>query len=76
VTAIQPSSVAMLGQFSIALQELVDSGAWTNGQELEVKIAGTLKNDKFIVIKPVKERLVCNPNPELKQKHPYQGETK
>ena len=76
MTAIQPSSVAMLGQFSIALQELVDSGAWTNGQELEVKIAGTLKNDKFIVIKPVKERLVCNPNPELKQKHPYQGETK
>jgi hypothetical protein len=59
----------MLGQLSIALQELVESGAWTNGQELEVKIAGTLKNDKFIVIKPIKEKLICNPNPELKQKH-------
>ena len=66
----------MLGQLSIALQELVESGAWTNGEQLEVKIAGTLKNDKFIVIKPVKEKLVCNPNPELKQQHPYQGETK
>ena len=59
----------MLGQLAIALQELVDGGAWTNGQELEVKIAGTLKNDKFIVIKPIKEKLICNPNPELKQKH-------
>ena len=59
----------MLGQLSIALQELVESGAWINGQELEVKIAGTLKNDKFIVIKPIKEKQICNPNPELKQKH-------
>jgi hypothetical protein len=66
----------MLGQLSIALQELVESGAWSNGQELEVKIAGTLKNDKFIVIKPIKEKLVSNPNPELKQHHPYQGENK
>ncbi len=74
MTAIEPSSVAMLGQFSIALQELVDSGAWDRNVELEVKIAGTLKNDKFIVIKPVKEKLVCNSNPELKQKHSYQGE--
>jgi hypothetical protein len=74
VTAIQPSSVAMLSQFSIALQELVDSGAWNRDVELEVKIAGTLKNDKFIVIKPIKEKMVCNPDPELKQKHPYNGE--
>ena len=66
----------MLGQFNLALQELVESGAWDRDVELEVKIAGTLKNDKFIVIKPVKERLVCNPNPDLKQQHPYQGETK
>jgi len=64
----------MLGQLSIALQELVESGAWTNGEQLEVKIAGTLKNDKFIVIKPIKEKMVCNPDPELKQKHTYQGE--
>ena len=74
MTAIQSSSVAMLSQFSIALQELVDSGAWDRDVELEVKIAGTLKNDKFIVIKPIKEKLICNSNPELKQKHPYQGE--
>ena len=74
MTAIQPSSVAMLGQFSIALHELIESGAWDRDVELEVKIAGTLKNDKFIVIKPVKEKLVCNPNPELKQQHPYNGE--
>lgn len=62
-------SANMLGQFNLALQELVDSGAWDRDVELEVKIAGTLKNDKFIVIKPIKERLICNPNPELKQKH-------
>ena len=66
----------MLGQFNVALQELVESGAWDRDVELEVKIAGTLKNDKFIVIKPIKEKLVCNPNPDLKQQHPYQGETK
>ena len=69
-------SANMLGQFNVALQELVDSGVWDRDVELEVKIAGTLKNDKFIVIKPVKEKLVCNPNPELKQKHIYQGEQK
>jgi len=69
-------SANMLGQFNLALQELVDSGAWDRDVELEVKIAGTLKNDKFIVIKPIKERMVCNPDPELKQKHPYKGEKK
>ena len=62
-------SANMLGQFNLALQELVESGVWSHDAELEVKIAGTLKNDKFIVIKPVKERLICNANPELKQKH-------
>ena len=66
----------MLGQFNLALQELVESGAWDRDVELEVKIAGTLKNDKFIVIKPIKEKLVCNPNSDLKQQHPYQGENK
>ena len=54
----------MLGQLGVALQSL----DW-NDLELEVKIAGTLKSDKFIVIKPVKEKLICNANPELKQKH-------
>jgi hypothetical protein len=66
----------MLGQFNLALQELVESGVWDRDVELEVKIAGTLKNDKFIVIKPIKEKMVCNPDPNLKQQHPYQGETK
>ena len=74
MTAIKSSSVAMLGQLSVALQELVDGGVWDRDIELEVKIAGTLKNDKFIVIKPIKEKMVCNPDPELKQKHSYQGE--
>jgi len=69
-------SANMLGQFNVALQELVESGAWDRDVELEVKMAGTLKNDKFIVIKPIKEKLVCNPNPDLKQKHSYQGEKK
>ena len=60
----------MLGQLGIALQEMQDNG-WTSETKLEVKIAGTLKNDKFIVIKPIKEKLNSIPNPELKQKHPY-----
>ena len=66
-------SSGMIGQLSVALQEMQDNG-WTSETKLEVKIAGTLKNDKFIVIKPVKEKMVCNPNLELKQKHTYQGE--
>jgi hypothetical protein len=56
MTAIQPSSVAMLGQFSIALQELVDSGAWDRDDELKVCIAGTLPKDKFIVIQNITKR--------------------
>lgn len=54
----------MLGQLGVALQSL----DWNN-LELEVKVAGTLKNDKFIVIKPVKQKIDSVPNPELKQKH-------
>ena len=64
-------SSGMLGQLGVALQSL----DW-NDLELEVKVAGTLKNDKFIVIKPVKEKLVSKIDPDLKQKHIYQGETK
>ena len=63
----------MLGQLGVALQEMQDNG-WTSETKLEVKIAGTLKNDKFIVIKPIKEKLVSNPDSKLKQKHIYQGE--
>jgi hypothetical protein len=40
----------MLGQFSIALQQLIEEGIWDKDDELEVKVAGTLKKDKFIVI--------------------------
>jgi hypothetical protein len=65
-------SAGMLGQLGVALQEV----GWDNDVELEVKVAGTLKSDKFIVIKPVKEKLVSNPDLELKQKHSYQGENK
>ncbi|CAF34236.1 hypothetical protein S-PM2d171 [Synechococcus phage S-PM2] len=65
-------SANMLGQLGVALQET----GWDNDIQLEVKIAGTLKNDKFIVIKPVKEKLVSKLDPDLKQKHIYQGETK
>jgi hypothetical protein len=62
----------MLGQLGVALQEI----GWDQDVNLEVKIAGTLKNDKFIVIKPIKQTISSTPNPELKQQHPYQGETK
>lgn len=55
----------MLGQLGVALQEI----GWDQDVELEVKIAGTLKNDKFIVIKPIKKITSSIPNPELKQHH-------
>ena len=58
----------MLGELRFALESL----DW-NDLELEVKVEGTLKNDKFIVIKPVKEKLESKPDPNLKQQHPYQG---
>lgn len=58
-------SAGMLGQLGVALQEI----GWDQDVELEVKIAGTLKNDKFIVIKPIKETISSVPNPELKQHH-------
>ena len=61
----------MLGQLAIALEKLVDSGAWSHEDQLKVEIAGTLKNDKFIVIKPVREKVDSIPDPNLKQKHPY-----
>ena len=95
MTAIEPSSVAMLGQFAIALEKL----GWNSDDELSVEIGGvavtgtathpdanpkwakpfgtvTYQNDAFIVIKnktrsPKQESI---PNPELKQKHTYQGE--
>jgi len=62
-------SAEMLGQLSVALQEI----GWDSEIDLEVKIAGTLKNDKFIVIKPLKQVVSSTPNPELKQQHPYNG---
>jgi hypothetical protein len=49
-------SAGMLGQFNLALQELVDSGAWDKNDELKVCIAGTLPKDKFIVIQNITKR--------------------
>ena len=97
MTAIQPSSVDMLGQFAIALEKL----GWDDSDELSVEIGGvavtgtatspnanpkwakpygtvTYQNDAFIVIKNKSKNPVVpsQPNPELKQKHSYQGETK
>ena len=95
MTAIEPSSVAMLGQFAIALEKL----NWDRNDELSVEIGGvavtgtatspnanpkwakpfgtvTYQNDAFIVIKNKSRNPVVpsTPNPELKQKHIYQGE--
>lgn len=44
---------------------------WEDGNELEVKVAGTFKNDKFIVIqnKTKRPKLISEPNPDLKQHH-------
>lgn len=50
-------SADMLGQLSVALQELVESGAWGRDDELKVCIGGTLPKDKFIVIQNVSKRV-------------------
>lgn len=87
----------MLGQLSLALQEL----NWDRNDEIVVEIAGvaatgtathpdanpkwakpygtvTYQNDAFIVIKNKTRNPVVpsQSNPELKQQHSYQGETK
>jgi hypothetical protein len=49
-------SAGMLGQLNLALQQLVEEGAWSNDDELKVCIAGTLKKDKFIVIQNTTKR--------------------
>lgn len=86
----------MLGQLAIALQKLVESGTWNNGDDLSVEIGGvavtgtathpdanpkwakpcgtvSYQNDAFIVIKNKSKNPVISsqPNPELKQQHPY-----
>jgi hypothetical protein len=55
-TGREPVSAGMLGQFNVALQELIDSGAWDKNDELKVCIAGTLPKDKFIVIQNITKR--------------------
>jgi len=97
VTEIKPSSVAMLGQFAIALETL----GWDANDDISVEIGGvavtgtatspnanpkwakpfgtvSYQNDAFIIIKNKSRNPVVpsQPNPELKQKHPYQGENK
>ncbi len=87
----------MLGQLSLALQEL----NWDSDDEIVVEIGGvaatgtathpdanpkwakpygtvTYQNDAFIVIKNKTRNPVVSSqsNPELKQHHSYQGETK
>ena len=49
-------SANMLGQFNVALQQLVESGAWDRDDELKVCVAGTLPKDKFIVIQNITKR--------------------
>jgi hypothetical protein len=49
-------SAGMLGQLSLALEQLIEEGAWANDDELKVCIAGTLKKDKFIVIQNTTKR--------------------
>jgi len=46
----------MLGQLGVALNELVESGAWSKDDELKVCVAGTLPKDKFIVIQNITKR--------------------
>ena len=90
-------SAGMLGQLSLALQEL----NWDRDDEIVVEIGGvaatgtathpdanpkwakpygtiTYQNDAFIVIKNKTRNPVVSSqsNPELKQYHSYQGETK
>ena len=50
----------MLGQLSIALQKLVDSGDWNHDDQLKVCVAGTLPKDKFIVIQNTTKKKILS----------------
>lgn len=49
-------SSVLLGQLSVALDELIKSKSWDREDELKVSIAGTLPKDKFIVIQNITKR--------------------
>jgi len=49
-------SAGMLGQLSLALQQLIEDDVWDRDDELKVCVAGTLKKDKFIVIQNTTKR--------------------
>lgn len=49
-------SADLLGQLNVALQGLVESGVWSNEDELKVCVAGTTSKDKFIVIQNTTKR--------------------
>jgi len=42
---------------------------WSDDQEIEINIAGTFANDKFIVIKKKTPRVESNPDLTLKAHH-------
>ena len=42
---------------------------WSDDQEIEIKIAGTFANDKFIVINKKRPREESIPDPNLKAHH-------
>ena len=69
-------SADMLGQLAIALGKM----DWSADDELRVKIGGDgnmfgYQSDAFIVIENVTRNPVVpsQPNPELKQAHPYEN---
>ena len=62
----------LLEQVQRALNTRRKNGELVFDQDnLEVSVAGTFSTDKFIVIKQKRERQEINPNPDLKQQHPY-----
>jgi hypothetical protein len=65
--------LCLYDEIALALDTRKKNGeAVFDQNNLEVKVAGTFAGDKFIVIKHKEARVESNPDPELKQHHPYE----
>ena len=60
--------IARLGE-ALDMRKKGGTPIWSDDQEIEINIAGTFANDKFIVINKKRPREESTPDPNLKAHH-------
>jgi frataxin-like iron-binding protein CyaY len=60
--------IARLGE-ALDMRKKDGTPIWSDDQEIEINIAGTFANDKFIVINKKRPREESTPDPNLKAHH-------